>query len=274
MTNSLAGHHGRVTAGIERAFHPGPISTSAASLHTRVRSRVSETKRDRLRGVTSSHYFDDDPSVASDVHRIPLHLADMSIELDVDRGVFSSTKIDAGTRVLLVEAALPGDAETILDIGCGYGPIACAVAKRAPKATVWAVDVNARARGLCAANADRLGLNISVHEPDAVPADQTFDLIVSNPPYIAADEIAALAPEVRLFEPMALTDEGDGLSAYRAITAGAPEHLRAGGHLMVEIGWTQGKAVAGMFRANGFDGVEILPDLDGRDRVVQGIWRH
>ena len=132
--------------------------------------------------MTGSHYFDDDPSVESNVRQIPLHLPDLSIDLDVDRGVFSATKIDPGTRVLLVEAAKPAAAPTILDIGCGYGPIACAVATRAPESTVWAVDVNARARDLCAANAERLGLNVSVAAPDEVPADLRFDLIVSNPP--------------------------------------------------------------------------------------------
>jgi len=132
--------------------------------------------------VTNSHYFDDDPSVASDVRQVPLHLGDMSIDLDVDRGVFSGSKIDDGTRVLLVEAAKPGKAKTILDIGCGYGPIACAVAKRAPDAHVWGVEVNGRARDLCASNAKRLGLNITVAAPEDVPADVRFDLIVSNPP--------------------------------------------------------------------------------------------
>ncbi len=113
---------------------------------------------------------------------MPLHLSDLSVELDVDRGVFSATKIDEGTQVLLVEAARPRKAKTILDMGCGYGPIACAVAKRAPSAKVWAVDVNSRARDLCASNAKRLGLDITVHAPEDMPTDQRFDLIVSNPP--------------------------------------------------------------------------------------------
>jgi 16S rRNA (guanine1207-N2)-methyltransferase len=132
--------------------------------------------------VSNSHYFDDDPSVESDVRQVPLHLADLSMNLDVDRGVFSATKIDDGTRVLLVEAAKPGAAKAILDIGCGYGPIACTVAKRAPGATVWAIDVNGRARDLCDSNAKRLGLNVTVMAPEGVPAEQRFDLIVSNPP--------------------------------------------------------------------------------------------
>lgn len=132
--------------------------------------------------MSNSHYFDDDPSVKSDVRQVPLHLADLSIQLDVDRGVFSATKIDAGTRVLLVEAVRPGPAKAILDLGCGYGPLACAVAKRAPGATVWAVDVNSRARDLCTSNANRLGLKVIVMAPEEMPAEQRFDLIVSNPP--------------------------------------------------------------------------------------------
>lgn len=138
-------------------------------------------KRDKS-GKTASHYFDDNPKVSSKVRHIPLHLPDLSLDLQVDRGVFSASQIDPGTRVLLVEAAQPGPAKTILDVGCGYGPIACAVAKRSPSAEVWAVDVNQRARDLCATNAERLGLNVEVRSPEEVPDDLRFDLIVSNPP--------------------------------------------------------------------------------------------
>ena len=129
------------------------------------------------------HYFAERPDVASRVRRVPLHLADLSFELDVDRGVFSAERVDPGTRVLLVEAAQPGDASAVLDLGCGYGPLACAVATRAPAAAVWAVDVNERALGLCAANAERLGLtNVTAVKAEDVPEDVSFDLIVSNPP--------------------------------------------------------------------------------------------
>jgi release factor glutamine methyltransferase len=95
-----------------------------------------------------------------------------------------------------------------------------------------------------------------------------FDLIVSNPPYIAAGELTTLAPELS-FEPrMALTDGADGLSAYRVICAGAAAHLAPGGWLMVEIGWTQGQHVTALMPQAGLRDVRILPDLDGRDRVV------
>ena len=82
--------------------------------------------------------------------------------------------------------------------------------------------------------------------------------------------MAGLAPELAYEPRMALTDEADGLSAYRAITAGAPDRLSPGGRLIVEIGPTQAAAVAGMFRAAGLEDVVVLPDLDGRDRVVSG----
>lgn len=131
----------------------------------------------------AGHYFSPEPQVESQRRSVPLHLVDFAVELQVDRGVFSADGIDSGTRLLLIEAARPEASKTtILDLGCGYGPIACTVAHRAPAATVYAVDVNERARQLCQDNAERLGLNVVVTDPDGVPPDVEFDLIVSNPP--------------------------------------------------------------------------------------------
>jgi release factor glutamine methyltransferase len=99
-----------------------------------------------------------------------------------------------------------------------------------------------------------------------------FDLIVSNPPYIAAEEMPELSPEVRDWEPhLALTPGGDGLDAYRAIARGAGARLMPGGRLLVEIGPSQGQAVAALFASSGLSDVRILPDLDGRDRVVAAV---
>ena len=99
--------------------------------------------------------------------------------------------------------------------------------------------------------------------------DDVFDLIVSNPPYISRAEMPGLAPEVREHEPdMALTDGADGLSAYRKICAGVRRFLAVDGRLVLEIGPTQGEAVVQICRDAGFADVDILPDLDGRDRVV------
>jgi 16S rRNA (guanine1207-N2)-methyltransferase len=112
-------------------------------------------------------------------------LPDLSLTLATDRGTFSPTAVDPGTKLLLLDGARPAadSSAALLDLGCGYGPIACALARRAPRATVWAVDVNARARALCAANAAAAGLaNVAVAAPDEVPDDLRFGGIWSNPP--------------------------------------------------------------------------------------------
>ena len=112
-----------------------------------------------------------------------LHLADLDLELQADRGVFGSKGVDAGTLILLKEAPLPPQQGEILDLGAGYGPIAVALARRAPEAHVWAVDVNERAVELAQANAAAAGAaNVTAGAPDAVPPEVKFDAIYSNPP--------------------------------------------------------------------------------------------
>lgn len=131
----------------------------------------------------SGQYFDDDPTVASDPVSIDVTLPDVAFTLRTDRGVFSRGRLDNGTSLLLRSAPPPARSGNLLDLGCGTGPIALTMARRAPQATVWAVDVNARARELCALNAERNGIhNVRVVEPDAVPADVRFATIWSNPP--------------------------------------------------------------------------------------------
>jgi 16S rRNA G1207 methylase RsmC len=127
------------------------------------------------------HYFGD-PSVPSERRRLKVVLAGREVEVATDRGVFSKDELDAGTRALL-EAAPPPAGHQLLDLGCGWGPIALSLALAAPDAVVWAVDVNPRARELCADNARNLGLaNVRVVAPDEVPADVEFSCIWSNPP--------------------------------------------------------------------------------------------
>jgi 16S rRNA (guanine1207-N2)-methyltransferase len=114
---------------------------------------------------------------------VRLDLPDLALTLQSDRGVFSSTRVDPGTKVLLLEAPAPPAVGDLLDLGCGYGPIAVTLASRAPGATVWAVDVNERARALTAANATAAGLaNLRVAGPEEVPAGVRFAAIWSNPP--------------------------------------------------------------------------------------------
>ncbi|MEO0495133.1 MAG: methyltransferase [Actinomycetota bacterium] len=135
--------------------------------------------------MSTGQYFDDDPSVASDPRPVEIALPDVAITVTADRGVFSSEHLDAGTKLLLLEAPPLTDTDrTVLDLGCGWGPIACVAALRAPHARVWAVDVNERARALTAANAASIDATdrVTVAAPDDVPDDIVFDRILSNPP--------------------------------------------------------------------------------------------
>ena len=104
------------------------------------------------------HYFDEDPDAPSAPRDVELLLPDMSLTLTTDRGVFGYDQIDAGTKLLLLKAPLRRNRANLLDLGCGIGTIALPMARRAPDATVWAVDVNDRARDLCAANASANGI--------------------------------------------------------------------------------------------------------------------
>ena len=132
-----------------------------------------------------SHYFDPQPTSAHRQGSVPLTLPDVTLTLATDRGVFAGSAVDPGTKYLLLDGPTPdcdGDG-ALLDLGCGYGPIALALARRAPLATVYAIDVNERARSLCIANARANGIdNVVVCEPDHVPAELPFAGIWSNPP--------------------------------------------------------------------------------------------
>ena len=130
-----------------------------------------------------AHYFNEDPEVPSARKRIDVSLPDGSFSIETDTGVFSHGRVDSGTKVLLMEApALPASGH-VLDLGCGAGPIAMTMARRSPESSVWAVDVNERARQLTRDNASALGLtNVTVASPDEVPDSVIFDVIWSNPP--------------------------------------------------------------------------------------------
>ena len=132
---------------------------------------------------TSGHYFEARPSSRSAPKEVPLHLPDLSFTLTTDRGVFSPARIDTGTKHLLLDGPAPAASGTLVDLGCGYGAIACTLAARSPAASILAVDVNERALELCRANAERLGLtNLRSVGPAAVPADLMVDELWSNPP--------------------------------------------------------------------------------------------
>ncbi len=129
------------------------------------------------------HYFDEQPGAPSMPRDVELRLPDMTVTLATDRGVFGYGQIDAGSKLLLLRASAPPPRGDLLDLGCGVGTLTIPLARRAPDATIWAVDVNGRARDLCAANASANNvLNVRVASPDEVPADVRFECIWSNPP--------------------------------------------------------------------------------------------
>jgi 16S rRNA (guanine1207-N2)-methyltransferase len=129
------------------------------------------------------HYFSEQQETRSAEREISIGVVDPPLTLRTDRGVFSHGRLDSGSELLLRRAPTPPAAGTFLDLGCGAGPIALTLARRVPDAHVVAVDVNARARALCAANAERNGVtNVVVAAPDDVDEALRFDLIWSNPP--------------------------------------------------------------------------------------------
>jgi len=131
-----------------------------------------------------SHYFSAQPEAASQRRLISLRLDAGELDLWTDSGVFAGDRVDPGTQALLDEAPPPPDAPVdLLDLGCGYGPIALALARRAPTARVWAVDVNERAVALTRENAYLNGcVNVHAGAPGEVPLDVSFTAIYSNPP--------------------------------------------------------------------------------------------
>jgi 16S rRNA G1207 methylase RsmC len=133
--------------------------------------------------VSAGHYFDDDPDAPSSPVFVDVTLPDTAFVMETDRGVFSRGHLDTATSMLL-RAELPIAASGhLLDLGCGAGPIALTMARRSPDATVWALDVNARARELCRRNVERNAVtNVVVVAPEDVPPDVTFATIWSNPP--------------------------------------------------------------------------------------------
>ncbi|WP_238370669.1 peptide chain release factor N(5)-glutamine methyltransferase [Heliomarina baculiformis] len=172
----------------------------------------------------------------------------------------------------LIEAALSEPFRNLLDLGVGSGCILVTLLAEQPHAQGVGIDISEAACLQASANAV---LHRVAHRAQILKSDWfqsvngQFDLIVSNPPYIALDEWDGLDAGVREHEPeMALTDGGDGLGAYREIARGVGQHLMPRGRVLLEIGPTQGAAVSEMLGQAGLNEISVIQDLDGRDRVV------
>lgn len=171
------------------------------------------------------------------------------------------------------------DEPKILEIGIGSGCISIAVLRLLPAAQIIGVDISPRAISYARQNAERLGVGprlflIQSNLFDAF-AEVKFDAILTNPPYVARDELSSLEPEVRDFEPReALTDGDDGLSLIRQIVAAAPDYLRSGGGLFMEIGFGQSERVSELFAADErWIGVTFEKDLSGIERTAVAFRR-
>ncbi|KIC48935.1 peptide chain release factor N(5)-glutamine methyltransferase [Tateyamaria sp. ANG-S1] len=172
----------------------------------------------------------------------------------------------------LIEAALTEDFGRVLDLGIGSGCLLITLLAERTEAQGVGVDLSEAACLQASANAvlHDVAARATIRQGDWFdPVEGRFDLIVANPPYLSAFEMEEIAPELRDHEPrMALTDEGDGLTAYRTIADEAGSYLTAQGRVLCEIGWQQGPDVRAIFESGGWGTVDVLPDLDGRDRVV------
>jgi release factor glutamine methyltransferase len=192
------------------------------------------------------------------------------LTLKVDRRVLvprPETEVVVGRCLELLRGA---QSPVVLDVGTGSGAIALAIADEHPGADVIAIDVSEDALALARENARATGLAVRFERHDLTQGlSGSYDLVVSNPPYVSVDEIETVEPEVRDWEPR-LATVGD--THTEAIAAAARGVLQSGGWLVLEVAAGHGERVASLLRELGYDAVTTSQDLAGRDRVVEGRW--
>lgn len=197
----------------------------------------------------------------------------------LDLEVTPATLIPRPETELLVELALARmtSKSRVVDLGTGSGTIALALARECPTASVVATDASVEALAVAKRNAVKHGIrNVQFFHGDwlAPLVGETFDLVVSNPPYIESDDVHLGQGDLRFEPASALASGVDGLDDIRRIVAQARERLVSGGWLLMEHGWNQGEAVRGILHAAGYEQVFTAQDLEERDRVSGGAWTH
>ncbi len=230
-------------------------------LPTDIVEAFSSMSRERLKGVPLAYLLG--------------HREFWSLKLKVTRDVLIPRPETELLVEWAVELASQCDLDSMLDLGTGSGAIALAVQQDLPHLSVTASDVSASALRVARENAEDLGLPVEFVESSwfGALAQRRWALIASNPPYVAANDAHLLGGDLR-FEPnTALTDQGDGLWSIREIASNAPDHLEAGGWLLIEHGYDQAADVRSIFELNGFSKVSLRHDLAGRPRVTGGCWQ-
>ena len=176
------------------------------------------------------------------------------------------------TECLVEEVLRDGARGDLLDLCTGSGCIPLALLKHGNFSCALGADISAEALAVAAENRVRTGLPLELRQSDLfTEIPERFDVITANPPYIESAEIESLSVEVRDHEPrLALDGAADGLAFYRRLAAESGAHLKPGGRLYLEIGMSQGAAVASLLEAAAFSDIQIIRDLAGRDRIVKG----
>ena len=176
------------------------------------------------------------------------------------------------TECLVEEVLRDGARGALLDLCTGSGCIPLALLKHGNFSCALGADISAEALAVAETNRARTGLPLLLRQSDLFSEiPERFDVITANPPYIESAEIESLSVEVRDYEPrLALDGTADGLAFYRRLAAESGAHLKPGGRLYLEIGMSQGAAVASLLKAAAFSDIQIIRDLAGRDRIVKG----
>ncbi|MBC8588901.1 peptide chain release factor N(5)-glutamine methyltransferase [Paratissierella segnis] len=206
----------------------------------------------------------------------------MGLDFYIEDGVLiprPDTEILVEYIINFINRYYKGDRINVLDIGAGSGAISLSIAKYCPGAYVYGIDIDDAAIKVSNINKERFDLsNVELLKGDLfepilrLNMQNEFQIIVSNPPYIPKEEIEQLQSEVKLYEPKLALDGGiDGLNFYRKITEDAKKLLIKNGLLIYEIGYNQGKQVSNILDNEGYKNINILKDLQGRDRVAMGF---